>query len=105
MASADYSRRLDLSYRHMFVCFEYEDWSWMDVSGEEPLILVYPLWHNALTMAVSHSVAACGDLWGYFQFSVGTSKFIFNVSLNSVIIVNVLWLHLSFPVSVYGPDY
>lgn len=43
MASADYSRRLDLSYRHVFVCFEYEDWSWMDVSGEEPLILVYPL--------------------------------------------------------------
>lgn len=40
MASADYS--LDLSYRHMFVCFEYEDWSWLDVSGEEPLILVYP---------------------------------------------------------------
>lgn len=27
-------------------------------------------------MAVSHSVTACGDLLGYFEFSVGTSKFI-----------------------------
>lgn len=49
------------SYRHMFVCFEYEDSSWMDVSEEDPFESCLPPLKQRFDDGCK---SKCRSLWG-----------------------------------------